>query len=75
MRKYVNSYVLMMLGMVLIIGMGLVQNIHENQMAAEAEAKAAAVQQQKIVDQGNQAKANTEWKLDHHNGTIPAYKD
>jgi len=74
MRKYVNSYVLMMLGMVLIIGMGLVQNIHENQMAAEAEAKAAAVQQQKIVDQGNQAKANTEWKLSHH-GTIPAYKD
>jgi hypothetical protein len=43
-------------------------------MAAEAEAKAAAVQQQKVIDQGNQAKANTDWKLNHH-GEIPAYKD
>ena len=74
MKKLVNKYTLMMLGMVLIIGMGLVQNIHENQMAAEAEAKAAAVQQQKVIEQGNQAKANTEWKITHH-GEIPAYKD
>mgnify|MGYP000075111374 FL=1 len=74
MKKLVNKYTLMMLGMVLIIGMGLVQNIHENQMAAEAEAKAAAVQQQKVIEQGNQAKANTKWKITHH-GEIPAYKD
>ena len=74
MKKYINSYILMMLGMVLVIAIGVVQNVHENQMAAEAEAKAAAVQQQKVINQGNQAKANTEWKLNHH-GTIPAYKD
>lgn len=71
MKKYINTYVLMMVGMVLIIGMGFVQTMHENQMAAEAE----AIQQQKIIEQGNQAKFNTQWKLDHHNGTIPAYKD
>lgn len=74
MKTLINKYILIMLGMVLIIGMGVVQNIHENQMAAEAEAKAAAIQQQKIIDQGNQAKANTEWKINHH-GTIPSYKD
>lgn len=74
MKKYINSYVLMMIGMILVVGIGVVQNMHENQMAAEAEAKATAVQQQKVIDQGNQAKANTEWKLNHH-GEIPAYKD
>lgn len=74
MKKYINSYVLMMIGMILVVAMGLVQNIHENQMAAEAEAKAAAVQQQQIVEQGQKAKALTQWKLDHH-GEIPAYKD
>lgn len=74
MKALINKYVLIMLGMVLVIGIGVVQNMHENQMAAEAEAKAAAIQQQKVIDQGNQAKANTEWKLYHH-GTIPSYKD
>nr|DAQ84219.1 MAG TPA: hypothetical protein [Caudoviricetes sp.] len=74
MKKYINSYVLMMIGMILVVGIGVVQNMHENQMAAEAEAKAAAVQQQQIVEQGQQAKYNTEWKLNHH-GEIPAYKD
>lgn len=74
MKKYINSYLLMMIGMILVVGIGVVQNMHENQMAAEAEAKATAVQQQKVIDQGNQAKANTEWKLNHH-GEIPAYKD
>ena len=74
MKKYLNSYILMMLGMILVVAMGLVQNIHENQMAAEAEAKAAAVQQQQIVEQGQKAKALTQWKIDHH-GEIPAYKD
>lgn len=71
MKALINKYVLIMFGMVLIIGMGVVQNMHENQMVKEAEIQ----QQQKIVDQGNQAKANTQWKLDHHNGEIPAYKD
>lgn len=74
MKKYINSYVLMMIGMILVVAIGVVQNMHENQMAAEAEAKAAAVQQQKVIDQGNQAKVNTDWKLNHH-GEIPAYKD
>jgi hypothetical protein len=71
MKKYINSYVLMMIGMLLIIAIGVVQNMHENQMAEEN-----AIQQQKIVvEQGQKAKQNTQWKLDHHNGTIPAYKD
>lgn len=74
MKALVNKYILMMIGMILVVGIGVVQNMHENQMAVEAEAKAAAVQQQKVIDQGNQAKANTEWKISHH-GEIPAYKD
>lgn len=74
MKALINKYVLIMFGMVLVIGIGVVENVHENQMAAEAEAKAAAVQQQKVIDQGNKAKANTDWKLNHH-GTIPSYKD
>lgn len=71
MKALINKYTLIMIGMVLVVAMGVVQNIHENQMAAEAEAKAAAVQH---IDQGNQAKANTDWKLNHY-GEIPAYKD
>lgn len=74
MKALINKYTLIMIGMVLIVAIGVVQNIHENQMAAEAEAKAAAVQQQKVINQGNQAKTNTDWKLNHH-GEIPAYKD
>lgn len=70
MKKYINKYVLIMIGMMLIIAMGVIQTAHENQMAEEK----AAVQQQKIVDQGQKAKANTEWKINHY-GTIPAYKD
>ena len=72
MKALINKYTLIMIGMVLVVAIGVVQNMHENQMAAEA--KAAAVQQQKVIDQGNQAKANTDWKLNHH-GEIPAYKD
>lgn len=71
MKKYINRYILIMIGMILVVAMGVVENVHENQMAEEA----AIQQQQKIVQQGNQAKANTQWKLDHHNGEIPAYKD
>lgn len=70
MKKYINKYVLLMIGMMLIIAMGVIQTAHEEQMAAEK----AAVQQQQIVEQGKKAKANTEWKLNHY-GTIPAYKD
>lgn len=70
MRKLVNKYTLMMIGMVIIILMGIVQTVHENQRAEEA----AIQQQQKVVQQGQQAKQNTQWKIDHH-GTIPAYKD
>lgn len=69
--KLFNKYVLIMLGMVLIVAMGVVENVHENKMAEEA----AIQQQQKIVQQGQKAKANTQWKLDHHNGEIPAFKD
>lgn len=68
--KLFNKYILIMVCMVLIIGMGVVENIHENKMAEEA-----AIQQQKVVvEQGQKAKALTQWKLDHH-GEIPAYKD
>ena len=74
MKALINKYTLIMIGMVLVVAIGVVQNMHENQMATEAEAKAAAVQQQKVIDQGNQAKVNTDWKLNHH-GEIPAYKD
>lgn len=63
--------ILIMIGMVLVVATGVVQNMHENQMVKEAE-----IQQQKIVvEQGQKAKQNTQWKLDHHNGEIPAYKD
>lgn len=70
MKALINKYTLIMLGMVVIVAMGIVENVHENKMAEEA----AIQQQQKIVQQGQQAKYNTEWKLNHH-GTIPAYKD
>lgn len=70
MKSLINKYTLIMLGMVLIVGMGVIENIHENKMAEEA----AIQQQQKIVQQGQQAKYNTQWKIDHH-GTIPSYKD
>lgn len=71
MKALINKYTMIMLGMILIIAMGVVQNIHENQMVQEAE----MIQHQKTVEQGQKAKQNTQWKLDHHNGTIPAYKD
>lgn len=70
MKKYINKYILFMIGMVIIILMGVVQTAHENQRAEEA----AIQQQQKVVQQGQQAKENTKWKIEHY-GTIPAYKD
>lgn len=36
--------------------------------------QARQIQHQKTVEQGQKAKALTQWKLDHY-GTIPAYKD
>lgn len=70
MKALINKYTLIMIGMILVVAMGVVENIHENKMAEEA-----AIQQQKVVvEQGQKAKANTQWKIDHH-GTIPSYKD
>lgn len=70
MKKYINKSILFMIGMVIIILMGVVQTAHENQMAEEK----AAIQKQVQIEQGQKAKENTKWKIDHH-GTIPAYKD
>lgn len=70
MKKYINKSILFMIGMVIIILMGVVQTAHENQMAEEK----AAIQKQVQIEQGQKAKENTKWKLDHH-GTIPAFKD
>lgn len=70
MKKYVNKSILFMIGMVIIILMGVVQTAHENQMAEEK----AAIQKEVQIEQGQKAKANTEWKINHY-GTIPAYKD
>lgn len=36
--------------------------------------QAQQIQHKKTVEQGQKAKAMTQWKLDHY-GTIPAYKD
>ena len=36
--------------------------------------QAQQIQHQKTVEQGQKAKALTQWKLDHY-GEIPAYKD
>lgn len=70
MKKYINKSILFMIGMVIIILIGVVQTAHENQMAEEK----AAIQKQVQIEQGQKAKENTKWKIDHH-GTIPAYKD
>lgn len=70
MKKYLNKCVLLMIGMMLIIAMGVIQTAHESKMAEEK----AAIQHQQQVEQGQKAKANTQWKIDRY-GTIPAYKD
>lgn len=70
MKKYINKSILFMIGMVLIVLMGVIQTAHENQMVEEK----AAIQHQQQVEQGQKAKANTEWKINHY-GTIPSYKD
>lgn len=62
--------ILIMIGMVLVVATGFVQTMHENQMVRDAEFQ----QQQTVIEQGQKAKQNTQWKIDHH-GTIPSYKD
>ena len=61
-----DKYVLIMLAMVITMFIGYKVSDYQHQQA---------VQQQKIHEQGQKAKFNTQWKLDHHNGEIPAYKD
>ena len=60
-----DKYVLIMIAMVItmFIGYKVSDYQHEQQ-----------VQHQKTIEQGQKAKFNTQWKLDHY-GTIPAYKD
>ena len=61
-----DKYVVVMLLMVItmVIGYKVSEYQHQQQVI-----------QQKVYEQGQKAKFNTQWKLDHHNGEIPAYKD
>jgi hypothetical protein len=59
--KYIWVMILMVISM--LVG----YKVSEYQQMQQA-------QHQKIVEQGQKAKALTQWKLDHY-GTIPAYKD
>lgn len=60
-----DKYVLAMI--LIIVGMFVGYKVSEYQQQVQ-------VQHQKTVEQGQKAKALTQWKLDHY-GTIPAYKD
>ena len=60
-----DKYVLVMI--LIIVGMFVGYKVSEYQQQVQ-------VQHQKTVEQGQKAKALTQWKLDHY-GTIPAYKD
>ena len=60
-----DKYVLAMI--LIIVGMFVGFKMSEYNQAQQ-------VQHQKTVEQGQKAKFNTQWKLDHH-GEIPAYKD
>lgn len=59
--KYIWVMILMVISM--LVG----YKVSEYQQMQQA-------QHQKIVEQGQKAKALTQWKLDHY-GTIPAYRD
>lgn len=59
--KYIWVMILMVISM--LVG----YKVSEYQQMQQA-------QHQKIVEQGQKAKALTQWKLDHY-GTIPGYKD
>lgn len=59
-----DKYVLVMVMMIITMFIGYKVSDYQQ-----------AVQQQKIIhEQGQKAKTNTEWKINHY-GTIPAYKD
>ena len=60
-----DKYVLAMI--LIIVGMFVGYKVSEYQQQVQ-------VQHQKTVEQGQKAKALTQWKLDHY-GTIPVYKD
>lgn len=60
-----DKYVLAMI--LIIVGMFVGYKVSEYQQQVQ-------VQHRKTVEQGQKAKALTQWKLDHY-GTIPAYKD
>lgn len=60
-----DKYVLVMIMMIITMFIGYKVSDYQH---------AQAVQQQKTIEQGQKAKALTQWKLDHY-GTIPAYKD
>lgn len=60
-----DKYVIAML--LIIVGMFVGYKVSEYQQEQ-------MIQHQKVVEQGQKAKAMTQWKLDHY-GTIPAYKD
>ena len=60
-----DKYVLAMI--LIIVGMFVGYKVSEYQQQVQ-------VQHQKTVEQGQKAKALTQWKIDHY-GTIPAYKD
>ena len=62
-----DKYVLTMI--LIIVGMFVGYKVSEYQQQQQVQ-----VQHQKTVEQGQKAKALTQWKLDHY-GTIPAYKD
>ena len=60
-----DKYVLIMLAMVVTMLVGYKVSDYQH---------AQAVQRQQQIEQGQKAKENTRWKLDHY-GTIPAYRD
>ncbi len=60
-----DKYVLVMIAIVVSMFVGY--KVSEYQQMQQ-------VQHQKTVEQGQKAKALTQWKIDHY-GTIPAYKD
>lgn len=59
-----DKYVLAMI--LIIVGMFVGYKVSEYQQQVQ-------IQHQKQIEQGQKAKALTQWKLDH--GGIPAYKD
>jgi hypothetical protein len=61
-----DKYIVVMILMVVTMLIGYKVSEYQQQQQAI---------QQKWHEQGQKAKFNTQWKLDHHNGEIPAYRD